>query len=91
MNFQDGDSSLHVSDLLNIHTDALVEIFNDIFRVVIAGVRLQHFNRNQIIDSDYVQFTVEHTQYPDFIYASRNLNFGMGFNYNKTISGVSIG
>ena len=31
MNFQDGDSSLYVSDLLNIHTDALGEIFNDIF------------------------------------------------------------
>ena len=88
MNFQDGDSSLYVSNLLNIHADALGEIFYNIFRVIIAGVRLQHFNRNQIINSYYVQFTVEHTQYPDFIYTSRNLNFGTGFNYNKMVSGV---
>ena len=38
MNFQDGDSSLYVSNLLNIHADALGEIFNDISRVIIAGV-----------------------------------------------------
>ena len=31
---------------------------------------------------------MEHTQYPDYIYASRNLNFGTGFNYNKTVGGV---
>ena len=45
MHFQDGDSSLYVSDLLNLHADALGEIFNDIFRVIIAGVLLQQFQQ----------------------------------------------
>ena len=54
---RDADTTIFVSDLLNVHSDALERIFSIVFRTMVESVRLQHFNRNNVIDTDYLQFT----------------------------------
>ena len=41
----------------------------------IGGINLQHFNRNHLVDSDYVQFNIEHTDFTDYVYSSRNVKY----------------
>ena len=45
-----GDSLVYVGDLLNLHGEALDDVFERVFRSCINGVNLQHFNRNQLVD-----------------------------------------
>ena len=65
---KDGDNVIFVSDLLNINSDALERVFETVFSTVVNGIRLQHFNRDSIIDSDYIQFTLEHSDFGSCIF-----------------------
>ena len=52
----EGDSLIFVADLLNAYGESLEGVFERVFCMCIGGVNLQHFNRNHLVDSDYVQF-----------------------------------
>ena len=45
-----------MADLLNAYEESLEDVFERVFHMCIGGVNLQHFNRNHLVDSDYVQF-----------------------------------
>ena len=45
------------------------------FRACISGVNLRHFNRNSLVDNDFIQFTLEHTDFVDYVFSSRNVKF----------------
>ena len=64
---QDGDSMIFVGDLLNIHGDVLDRIFGTMFRACVQSGNLQHFNRNEVLADDFIQFTIE---YSDLHYAT---------------------
>ena len=56
MTFVDqGDTLIFVGDLLNLHGESLESVFERVFRLCVNGVNLQHFNRNHLVDTDYVQ------------------------------------
>ena len=71
----EGDSLFFVADLLNAHGESLKDVFERVLRMCIGGVNLQHFNRNHLVDSDYVQFNIEHTDFTDYVYSSRNVKY----------------
>ena len=71
----EGDSLIFVADLLNAHGESLEDVFERVFRLCIGGVNLQHFNRNHLVNSDYVQFNIEHTDFTDYVYSSRNVKY----------------
>ena len=68
----EGDSLIFVADLLNAYGESLEDVFERVFRMFIGGVNLQHFNRNHLVDSNYVQFNIEHTDFTDYVYSSKN-------------------
>ena len=82
-----GDSLVYVGDLLNLHGEALDDVFERVFRSCINGVNLQHFNRNQLVDTDFVQFTLEHTDFVDYVFSSRNVKFS-DLRYEVLVGGV---
>ena len=55
---QDGDSMIFVGDLLNIHGDTFGRIFGTVFRACVQSGNLQHFNRNEVLGDDFIQFTI---------------------------------
>ena len=61
--------------------------FERVFRSCINGVNLQHFNRNQLVDTDFVQFTLEHTNFVDYVFSSRNVKFS-DLRYEVLVGGV---
>ena len=63
-----GDSVVFVGDLLNLHGEALDLVFEQVFRVCARSVNLHHFNRNSISEDDFVQFTLEHTDFVDCVF-----------------------
>ena len=74
MSFSDGgDVTLFVSRLVNIHGDALQRVFEIIFTTCLRNVNLQHSGRNNLVGTDFVQFNVEHTDFIDYVYSSRNV------------------
>ena len=76
MSFSDrGDVILFVSRLVNIHDDALQRVFQIIFTTCLRNVNLQHFGRNNLVETDFVQFNVEHTYFIDYVYSSRNVRY----------------
>ena len=76
MSFSDGgDIILFVSRLVNIHGDALQRVFKIIFTTCLRNVNLQHFGRNNLVETDFVQFNVEHTDFIDYVYSSRNVRY----------------
>ena len=83
-----GDSLIFVADLLNAYRESLEDVFERVFRMCIGGVNLQHFNRNQLVDSDYVQFNIEHTDSTDYVYSSRNVKYSE-LNYAVLVGGVT--
>ena len=84
---QHGDSVVYVGDLINFHGEVLDHIFEQIFRLCATSVNLQHFNRNSIIQDDFVQFTLEHTDFVDYVYSSRNIKFSE-LHYEMLVGGV---
>ena len=84
----EGDSLIFVADLLNAHGESLEDVFERVFHMCIGGVNLQHFNRNHLVDSDYVQFNIEHTDFTDHIYSSRNVKYSE-LNYAVLVGGVT--
>ena len=84
----EGDSLIFVADLLNAHGESLEDVFERVFRMCIGGVNLQHFNRNHLVDSDYVQFNIEHTDFTDYVYSSRNVKYSE-LNYAILVGGVT--
>ena len=82
-----GDSVVFVGDLLNFHGDALDRILEQVFRACVQSVNLQHFNRNSIVDEDFVQFTLEHTDFVDYVFSSRNVKFSQ-LRYETLVGGV---
>ena len=84
---QHGDSVVYVGDLINFHGDALDHIFEQIFRLCAMSVNLQHFNRNSISQDEIVQFTLEHTNFVDYVYSSRNVKFSELY-YETLVRGV---
>ena len=70
-----GDVVLFVSDLINYHGDTLQRSFEVILNTCLRNVNLQHFNRNQPIATDYVQFNVEHTDFVDYVHSSKNVKY----------------
>ena len=83
----DGDTIIFVGDLLNVHSDALDRVFKTVFTTCMANVNLQHFNRDNIVETDYVQFTVEHVDFIDFMFSSRNVKYS-DLNVNTLVRGV---
>ena len=76
MSFSDGgDVILFVSRLVNIHGDALQRVFEIIFTTCLRNINLQHFGRNNLVETDFVQFNVEHTDFIDYVYSSRNVRY----------------
>ena len=76
MSFSDGgDVTLFVSRLVNIHGDALQRVFEIIFTTCLRNVNLQHFGRDDLVGNDFVQFNVEHTDFIDYVYSSRNVRY----------------
>ena len=71
----EGDSLIFVADLLNSYRESLEGVFERVFHMCIGGVNLQHFNRNHLVDSDYVQFNIKHTDFTDYVYSSRNVKY----------------
>ena len=67
---RDADNMIFASDLLNVHSDALERVFRVILQTMIEGVQLQHFNKDHIIQSDYIQFALEHSDFTDYVYPS---------------------
>ena len=82
-----GDSVVLVGDLLNFHGDALDRILEQVFRACVQSVNLQHFNRNSIVDEDFVQFTLEHTDFVDYVFSSRNVKVSQ-LRYETLVGGV---
>ena len=72
---QAGDSLIFVGDLLNFHRDPLDKIFEQVFRACVRSVNLQHFNRNEVVADDYAQFTLEHTDFVDYVFSSQNVKY----------------
>ena len=83
-----GDSLIFVADLLNAYRESLEGVSERVFRMCICGVNLQHFNRNHLVDSDYVQFNIEHTDFTDYVYSSRNMKYSE-VNYAVLVGGVT--
>ena len=83
---RDVDSEIFVSDLLNIYSDTLERIFRIILQVMFESVQLQHFNRAEIINSDYIQFTLEHSDI-DCVFMSRSVAHE-NFQYHRVIGGI---
>ena len=76
MSFLDGgDVTLFMSRLVNIHGDALQRVFEIIFTTCLRNVNLQHFGRDDLVGNDFVQFNVEHTDFIDYVYSSRNVRY----------------
>ena len=82
-----GDYVLFVSDLLNFHGDALQRSFKVIFNTRLRNVNLQHFNRNRVIGTDYVQFNVEHTDFVDYVYSSKSIKYD-DFDVGQLVGGL---
>ena len=82
-----GDSLVYVGDLLNLHGEALDDVLERVFRSCINGVNLQHFNRNQLVDTDFVQFTLEHADFVDYVFSSENVKFS-DLRYEMLVGGV---
>ena len=85
--FNEGDSLIFVVDLLNAYRESLECVFERVFHMCIGGVNLQHFNRNHLVDSNYVQFNIEHTDFTDYVYSSRNVKYSE-LNYAVLVGGV---
>ena len=76
MSFSDGgDVTLFVSRLVNIHGEALQRVFEIIFTTCLRNVNLQHFGRDDLVGNDFVQVNVEHTDFIDYVYSSRNVRY----------------
>ena len=84
---EDGDNVIFVSDLLNIHFDALERVFETVFSTIVNGIRLQHLNRDSIIDSDYIQFTFEHSDFVDYVFSGLSVQYS-DFDYQTLVGGV---
>ena len=82
-----GDSLIFVADLLNAYGESLEDVFERVFHMCIGGVNLQHFNRNHLVDSDYVQFNIEHTDFNDYVYSPRNVKYSE-LNYAVLVGSV---
>ena len=83
----DADNVIFVGDLLNVHSDAMERVFQVVLQTMIESVQLQHFNRNNTIESDYIQFTLEHVDFADYVYSSRNVSYA-NFFYAHIIGGI---
>ena len=77
----DADNVIFVGDLLNVHSDALERVFQVVLQTMIESVQLHHFNRNNIIGSDYIQLTLEHADFADYVYSSRNVSYANFFTH----------
>ena len=76
MSFSDGgDVTLFMSRLVNIHGDALQRVFEIIFMTCLRNVNLQHFGRDDLVGNNFVQFDMEHTDFIDYVYSSRNVRY----------------
>ena len=84
---RDADSEIFVSDLLNVHSDALERIFSIILQTMVESVQLQYFNRMEIISTDYIQFTLEHSDYENYVFSSHSVAYEH-FQYNRIIGGI---
>ena len=84
----EGDSLIFVADLLNAYGESLEGVFERVFHMCIGGVNLQHFNRNHLVDSDYLQFNIEHSDFTDYVYSSRNVKYSE-LNYVVLVGGVT--
>ena len=83
---RNADSSIFVSDLLNIQSDALERVFFlTVLRTMMENVQLQHFNRNEMIDTDYIQFNLEHSDFVDFVYSSISVPYQ---HFNFVVGGI---
>ena len=60
-----------------------------VLRTMVQSVQLQHFNRNEVVGSDYLQLTLEHSDFIDHVYSSRSVaydNFRMiNISYDRSI------
>ena len=84
---RDADSEIFVNDLLNVHSDVLERIFSIILQTMVESVQLQHFNRTEIINTDYIQFTLEHSDYVNYVFSSRSVAYEH-FQYDRIIGGI---
>ena len=62
-------------------------VFSTVLRTMMESVQLQHFNRNEVIDTDYIQFNLEHSDFVDFVYLSKSVPYEH-FNFKRIIGGI---
>ena len=73
---------------MNLHgEDDEDDVFERVFRSCINGMNLQHFNRNQLVDTDVIQSTLEHMDFVDYVFFSRNVKFP-DLRYEVLVGGV---
>ena len=82
----EGDATIIVGDLLNLYGESLDEIFDRVFHHCTNGVNLQHY-RNTLVDTDFIQFTLEHTDFADYVFSSRNVKYS-DLRYDALTGGV---
>ena len=83
----EGDRTIFVGDLLNLYGESLDEIFDRVFHHCTNGVNLQHFNRNTLVDTYFIQFTLEHIDFVDYVFSSRNVKYS-DLRYDALTGGV---
>ena len=62
-------------------------VFETVFSTIVNGVRLQHFNRDSIIDSGYIQFTLEHSDFVDYVVSGQSVQYS-DYNYQTLVLGA---
>ena len=88
MRFTDhGDSIIFVGDLINLHGEPLDCIFEQVFRACTRSVNLQHFNRNSLLQDDFIQFSLEQMDFVDYVFSSRNVKFS-DLRFETLVGGV---
>ena len=89
MNFDNTvDSLLYVNELLNVHSDAMEHVFMVALQTIIDGIQLQHFQgENHVLPTDFVQVTLEHADFVDYIFSSRMVKYS-DFQFHEVIGGI---
>ena len=57
------------------------------FRTCVKSVNLQHFNRNEVLADDFIQFTIEHTDFVDYVFSSCDIKYS-DLHYATLVDGL---
>ena len=70
------------------YSDAMECVFMVALQTITDGVQLQHFQGdNHVIPTDFVQVTLEHADFVDYIFSSRMVKYS-DFQFHEVIGGI---